>query len=123
VGTSELPSFFSRSSGLPLEHRIDTAEEGAAIVRTRFDALAQGGLVFAVPPPEAEAIPPELIEAHLAHALEAAQQAGISGKAVTPFLLGELVRRTGGATLRTNVALLENNARFAGALAAALTAS
>ncbi len=123
VGTSELPSFYSRSSGLPLEHRVEGATDAARVLRARFDALGQGGLVLAVPPPEPTALPPEEVEAQIATALKVAQTRGVKGKAVTPFLLGELARASGGKTLKANLALLENNARFAGELAVAYAAS
>lgn len=121
VGTGELPSFFSRRSGLPLEHRVDDAQQAASIARLRF-ALHQGGVLFTQPPPEQAALPAAEIEQHLEAALAEASAQGISGKAVTPFLLGQLARRTAGRTLSTNLSLLEHNARFAGALAVALAA-
>ena len=122
VGTSELPSFYSLGSGLPLEHRVDSAEEGAALLQARFDVLGQpGAVVFALPPPVATALPLEEVELHLAEALAQADAQGIRAKAVTPFLLAELSRRTGGRSLRANLALLSHNARFAGRLAAAAT--
>lgn len=119
VGTAELPSFFSRGSGIPLEHQVADAREGAALMRARFEALGQGGMVFALPPPEDTALPRSEVELQLASALRDAEQQGISGKGVTPFLLSELARRTGGKTLRANLALLVHNAAFAGALARA----
>jgi pseudouridine-5'-phosphate glycosidase len=119
VGTEELPSFYSRSSGLPLEHRIDSAEAAARIARARFETLEQGGLLFTVPPPEETALPRNEVELHIASALAEADRQGIRGKAATPFLLSEMARRTGGKSLKANLALLTNNARFAGELAVA----
>jgi len=119
VATSELPSFFSTGSGLALEHRVEDPTAGARLMRARFETLGQGGMVFALPPPEASALPRSEVELQLANALREAEQRGIHGKAVTPFLLGELARRTGGRSLKANLALLEHNAAFAGALAAA----
>jgi len=119
VGSDELPSFFSRGSGICLEHQIAGAEEGARLMRARFDVLGQGGMLFAVPPPEETALPRAEVEQHLAAAMKQADGEGIRGKQVTPFLLGELVKRTGGRTLQANLALLENNARFAAELAVA----
>ncbi len=120
VGTDAFPSFFSRSSGLELEHRVDSPADAAALVHARFETLNQGGMLFTVPPPESSAIPNSEIELHIATALQVAGQQGVHGKAVTPFLLGELVKRTGGKTLRTNIDLLVNNARFAGEMAVVL---
>ncbi|MFL5346643.1 MAG: pseudouridine-5'-phosphate glycosidase [Hyalangium sp.] len=119
IGTNELPSFYSRSSGLPLEHRVDDAATAARIVRARSE-LGQGGLVFTLPPPEEMALPREEVELHIAAALADAERQGIRGKAVTPFLLADMAKRTGGKSLKVNLALLTNNAHFAGELAVAL---
>lgn len=121
VGGHDFPAFFSRTSGLKLEHAVADAKEAAAILHARFDGLGQGGLLLALPPPEATALAPEEIERHLHEALAAAEKAGVRGKDVTPHLLGELARRTEGRTRTANLALLENNARFAGELARALS--
>ncbi|MFY0522203.1 pseudouridine-5'-phosphate glycosidase [Archangium gephyra] len=119
VGTGELPSFYSRSSGLTLEHRVDDPAAAARILRARFDTLGQGGVLFTVPPPEETSLPRADVELHIAAAMAEADRQGIRGKAVTPFLLSEMARRTSGKTLRANLALLTHNARFAGQLAVA----
>lgn len=119
VGTHEFPSFYSRGSGISLEHSVDGAASGAALAFARFERLGQGGMLFALPPPEASALRNSEVELHVAHALKAAAAQGIQGKAVTPFLLGELAQRTSGRSLRANLDLLVNNARFAGELACA----
>jgi pseudouridine-5'-phosphate glycosidase len=93
--------------------------EAGAVVRARGE-LGQGGLVFAVPPPKATALKRAAVDKHLKAALAAAKRKKVAGKAVTPFLLAELVRRTQGKSLRANLALLENNARFAAKLAVAM---
>jgi pseudouridine-5'-phosphate glycosidase len=116
VGTNEFPGFYSRTTGLTLEHRVDSAEEAAAVLKSRR-LLGQGGVVFAVPPPAETAIDVGEVEKHLKDALAAAAAAGIRGKAVTPFLLKQMVERMPGRTLPANLALLENNARFAAELA------
>jgi pseudouridine-5'-phosphate glycosidase len=119
VGTDELPGFYSRETGIALEHSVADATEAAAIIRARRD-LGQGGVVFALPPPKASALKRADVEKHLAAALKAAKTKKIEGKAVTPFLLSELATRTKGQSLKANLALLENNARFAAKLAVAL---
>ncbi|EAU65877.1 indigoidine synthase A family protein [Stigmatella aurantiaca DW4/3-1] len=119
VGTGELPSFYSRESGLPLEHRVEDAAMAARIVQARQE-LGQGGLLFTVPPPEEVALPRTEVELHIASALAEAERQGIRGKAVTPFLLADMAKRTGGKSMKANIALLTNNARFAGELAVAL---
>jgi pseudouridine-5'-phosphate glycosidase len=119
VGTDELPSFYALSSGLALEHRVEDAAQAAALMRARFDALSQGGLVLALPPPAATALPGDEVERWIAAALAAAEAQGVRGKAVTPFLLAHLSRASGGRSLAANLALLEHNAAFAGAVAVA----
>lgn len=119
VGTDELPSFYSRGSGIPLEHRADDVDTAARIARARFESLKQGGVLYTVPPPEETSLPRNEVELHIAATLADADRQGIRGKAVTPFLLSEMAKRTGGKTLNANLALLTNNARFAGQLAVA----
>ncbi|QDE90262.1 pseudouridine-5-phosphate glycosidase [Myxococcus xanthus] len=119
VGTDELPSFYSRGSGIPLEHRADDVDTAARIARARFESLKQGGVLYTVPPPEETSLPRNEVELHIAATLADADRQGIRGKGVTPFLLSEMAKRTGGKTLKANLALLTNNARFAGQLAVA----
>jgi pseudouridine-5'-phosphate glycosidase len=119
VGTSELPGFYTRETGIQLEHRVENAEEGAEIIRARRE-LGQGGVLFVLPPPKASSLKRAEVELHLKAALAAAKKQKIEGKLVTPFLLGEMVKRTKGKALSANLALLENNARFAAQLAVAL---
>lgn len=120
VGTDELPGFFTRSTGLVLEHQVADATEAARRAHVRLVELGQMGMIFAVPPPEHAALPAAEIEAYLEGALRAADRQGVSGKRLTPFLLAWLVERSQGRTLSANLALLENNARFAARLAVAL---
>lgn len=117
VGTDELPGFYSRETGIRLEHRVDSPEEAAAIIRARRD-LGQGGVVFAVPPPLGLARAE--VEKHVKAAMTLAKKERVAGKALTPFLLAELARRTKGKSLEANLALLEHNAAFAGKLAVSL---
>ncbi|MBZ4423125.1 pseudouridine-5'-phosphate glycosidase [Myxococcus sp. RHSTA-1-4] len=119
VGTDELPSFYSRGSGLKLEHRVDDVDTAARIARARFETLGQGGVLYTVPPPEETSLPRNEVELHIASTLADAERQGVRGKDVTPFLLSEMAKRTGGKTLKANLALLTNNARFAGQLAVA----
>lgn len=119
VGTNELPGFYTRETGIELEHRVENATDAAEIIRARRD-LGQGGVVFALPPPKATALKRADVEKHLKAALAAAKKQKVEGKLVTPFLLNEMAKRTKGKSLAANLALLENNAKFAGALAVAL---
>jgi pseudouridine-5'-phosphate glycosidase len=117
--TGEMPGFYTAGTGVPLEHRVEDARAAARVLSIHWESLRrdEGALVF-VPPPEPVA--GDLVEAAVAEALEAARAQGIRGKAVTPFLLEAVARRTSGSSRRANVALLERNARVAGEIAAAL---
>ncbi len=121
VGTTELPGFYTRHTGLRLEHDVSGAKQAARLCKVRFEELGQGGMVFALPPPDETALKLSEIERHMTASLAAAKRKRITGKAVTPFLLAELSARTQGKSLIANLALLENNARFAAKVAVALS--
>lgn len=116
----EFPAFYSRTSGVPLPHRVETPAEAAAVVRAARDLGHDGGLLLAVPVPEESAMPRADVDEAIESGLQQAHAAGVRGAAVTPFILGHLVDATGGSTLDTNVALAVNNAQVAGELASAL---
>ena len=119
--TDELPGFFTRSTGLPLTARADSPEELAKIHRiARSIKRTQATLVVQAPPADV-ALPQDVVDEAVAGALEQARRHGVSGAAVTPFLLAAVERATGGRSLRTNLGLLEENAALAGAIAVALT--
>jgi pseudouridine-5'-phosphate glycosidase len=118
-GTSELPAFYTDSSGVALEHRFEDAGAIAQALRVHWDDLgAASGVIVAVPPPSP--LPRAEIEAALAAALRAATRRKLPGKEVTPFLLAALADATGGRTRAANLDLLENNARVAADIARAL---
>jgi pseudouridine-5'-phosphate glycosidase len=114
--TDTLPLFYSADGGPPLASRVDTAGEAAALARAHW-ALGGGGVVLAQPPPTSYEAEPLIAEA-----LEAAEREGVSGAAVTPFVLGRLHERSDGRTLAVNRDLIVANARLAGELAVALAA-
>lgn len=120
--TSEFPAFYSRTSGLVVEHRVDDPGAAARIMKMQREFGFQQGVVFANPPPEAVAIDERELRELVDRALQSASVAGISGKAVTPYLLDHLVRTSNGRTLETNIALLVGNARVAARIALALRA-
>jgi pseudouridine-5'-phosphate glycosidase len=125
--TNEFPAFYSRESNLPLQHRVDTPDEAARLMCIHWDLgwLGQGttaGMLIANPPPVENALPRAEVEALISGAVASAEAAGIRGKAVTPFLLEQLARNSGGRTLQTNIALLVSNARLAGDIAVAYSA-
>jgi pseudouridylate synthase len=116
-GCDELPAFYSRASGLSVDARVNTPQEVADIFRAQKDLGIKSALLVVVPvPPKAE-IPTEELQPILRTALEDAEWKGITGSALTPFLLSQMAERSGGATLRANIALLENNARVAAEIA------
>jgi pseudouridylate synthase len=118
--TSEMPGFFTRSTGLPLGARADSVED---IVRIHLAARAlgrpQATLVVQPPPAEVE-LPAGTVNEAVVTALGEARRSHIRGAAVTPFLLAAVERATGGRSLRTNLGLLEENAALAGRIAVAL---
>lgn len=120
LSTDEFPAFYRRSSGLRVDRRFETVADLAAAVRTHFELRLGTGVVVANPVPEPDEMPAELYERALGSALAAADAAGVSGRAVTPFLLDAMRRVTGGESVRVNLALLRHNARVAAQLAAAL---
>ena len=113
----ELPAFYYRGSGLPVDARADTPAEVANIFRAQRDLGLDSALLVAVPVPARAEVPAEELQPVLTTALEDAEWNGITGSALTPFLLSQMAERSGGATLRANIALLENNARVASAIA------
>ena len=116
----ELPAFYSRQSGLAIDARAESPDDVGRIFRAQQSLELNSALLVVVPvPPEFE-VPSEELQQVLATALEDADWKGITGAALTPFLLSQMAERSAGATLRANIALLENNARVAAAIARAL---
>ncbi len=115
-----LPFFLARDAGLPLEHRVHTPAEAATLARARAALGIESAVLLCQPVPEELALDGDQVAAAVATCEARAQQAGVTGKAVTPFLLSCLAEVTGGASLRANLALLRANAGLAGQIAAAL---
>jgi pseudouridine-5'-phosphate glycosidase len=120
-GTEDFPAFWTRSSGLKADRRIDTPEEVADFLETQF-TLGLGGVLIGNPIPEADAMDPAYISEMIERALADADAAGISGKATTPYLLKRIFELTDGKSLVSNIALVKNNARVAAEIAVALAA-
>lgn len=116
----EFPAFYSRRSGLPVDTRADSPAEVAALFRAQRALDIDSALLVTVPVPEEFEVPHEQLESVLDQALASAERNGIGGRELTPFLLSQMAERSAGATLRANVALLENNARVAAEIAVAL---
>jgi pseudouridine-5'-phosphate glycosidase len=119
-GTDEFPAFYSRESGLPVDARVDTPEEVASIIRAKWELGLEGGVLVTVPVPEEAELPCELAEQAIERALAAAQEKGLTGKALTPFLLSQIAQLTEGDSVEANVALLKNNAAVAARISGAL---
>jgi len=118
-GTDTLPAFHSRDSALPIDHRVDTPQEAAALARLHW-SLGLAGLLVCNPVPQAAALARQEVEAWIDGAMAQAGQAGIAGKAVTPFLLAKIAEASGGRSLTANKALLADNARVGAEIACAL---
>ncbi|MFF4414114.1 pseudouridine-5'-phosphate glycosidase [Streptosporangium sp. NPDC001559] len=118
--TGEFPGFYLHTSGQPVDWRIETPEQAAEIMRAQ-DALdgPESALIVANPVPVDEQLDPALHDRVLAEALAEARQRGVTGQAITPFLLEYLVKGTDGASLEANLAAVRGNVRLAGRIAAA----
>lgn len=119
-GTDEFPAFYSHSSGVPVDVRVDTPDEVTRVWLAKQKLELIGGLLVAVPVPSEVELAASEAERAIEAALAAADVQGIRGKAVTPFVLAEVARLTGGRSVRANLALLRNNARVAARIAVAL---
>jgi pseudouridylate synthase len=118
--TNELPSFFCRESGLGVDYQLDTPEAIAQFLRTKWAFDLNGGVLIANPVPQAFALNYAEMEATITEAIRDAEAQNIAGKALTPFLLGRIERLTDGGSLKTNIALVKNNAVLASKIAMAL---
>jgi len=116
----DFPAFYTRSAGLPVPHRVETAGEVAAVLANR--SRADTGVLVAVPIPEADALDADELDAVVADALAECAASGIVGAAVTPFVLGRIGAATEGRSVPANLALAENNARVAAEIAVAIAA-
>ncbi|VVT11529.1 pseudouridine-5'-phosphate glycosidase [Hoeflea sp. EC-HK425] len=119
-GQDAMPAFWSRESGLKAPLRLDDPAAIARFEATRRMLGGHGGMLIANPVPVEDEIAASEMNRHIAAALATAKAKSIEGKAVTPFLLGEILNLTDGASLKTNIALVLNNARLAARIAAAL---
>jgi pseudouridine-5'-phosphate glycosidase len=115
-----MPAFYSATSDLDIDERVDSALEVSMIADARRELGLNSAILVTVPVPAEYEIDSAEVEALIEAALSAAETQGVSGKKLTPFLLNELSQKSGGKTLVANVALLENNARVAAEIAVAL---
>lgn len=116
--TEELPAFYTRRSGYKVDYRMDSAEELALALKTKWDLGLEGGLVVANPIPEQYEMDYDTITNAINEAVKEAEEKGIKGKESTPFLLAKVKEITGGNSLEANIELVYNNARVGAQLAA-----
>jgi pseudouridine-5'-phosphate glycosidase len=122
IGQDNFAAFYTPDSGFKADFRLDTPEQQARFLRTKWALGLEGGVVFANPVPADAAMPKAEIDAITQQALAEAAAQGIGGKAVTPFLLARIKELTGGRSLATNIALVRHNAAVGAQLASALAA-
>ncbi len=121
-GTDELPAFYCRESGFGVDYRVDTPEELAAAVKAKRDLGIHGGILVGNPIPKQYEMPKAMADRAIDIAVKKAEENGIKGKQLTPFLLALVKEMTGGMSLDSNIQLVYNNARVAAKTAVALAA-
>jgi pseudouridine-5'-phosphate glycosidase len=119
-GTDEFPAFYSVESGQKAPLRLDTPEDLAAFLKSKWEFGLEGGAVIGNPPEADKALAREAIEGAIDSALIEAQEKGIHGRDVTPFLLARVTQLTEGKSLEANIALVRNNARLGAKIAVAM---
>ncbi len=117
--TDVLPAFYAAKTDLPVDQRVDSATEAAAIIRAADAIGAKHGLLITAPVPTDKELETDIAEEAILQATHEAESSGIAGKDITPFLLSRVSELTNGASMRANIALLINNARVAGQIAQA----
>lgn len=122
MGTDQFPAFFCRNSGFGVDYRADSPKDVAAIIKTTWDLGLKGGLLIGNPVPEEYAQDYDYMEGIITKALEMADEKGVHGKDITPFLLATIKELTGGESFKSNVQLALNNARCAAKIAKELSA-
>ena len=121
--TGDFPAFYTRKSGCAVDYRVESAEEAARIVKAKTALGIENGILVAVPIPEKDELNPVFVNDNIERALRQAEAQEIRGKAITPFLLAELQRTTGGKSVEANKALVFNNSRTAAQIAKAYAAA
>jgi pseudouridine-5'-phosphate glycosidase len=120
--TDDFPGFYVRSTGFKVPYRLDELSEVAGFARAKWDQGLNGGILLTNPVPADAAADDQLIAGAIAEAKRLAEEKGVKGKAVTPFILDQIRRLTEGVSLRANIALAKNNARLGGRIARQLGA-
>ena len=120
-GTDELPAFFTRESGIKVGYRMDTPKEIAESMKAKEDMGLEGGMLVTNPIPEEYSMDMEVIGEAIDKAVKEAEDLGVKGKDITPFLLDKIQKITGGDSLASNIQLVLNNARLASQIAVELS--
>jgi pseudouridine-5'-phosphate glycosidase len=115
--TNDLPAFYTRESGIPLEYRVDKPSEIASICKTKWNLSLEGGVFIANPIPKQYSYPKEEIDKAINQAIDEMNELGISGKKTTPYLLKRIVELTKNRSLETNMQLVYNNCDLAAKIA------
>ncbi len=121
-GQDTFPAFWSRDSAIAAPMRVDTVNEIVSFIRARHSMDIGGGVLIGNPVPAHSEIARNIMEGYIRQAITESEAQGVTGKAVTPWLLGRIVELSDGASLATNQALITNNARLAAQLAVAMAA-
>ncbi len=120
--TGELPAFYTRKSGFNVDWEMENPKEIAQALKAKWDTGIEGGAVIANPVPEKYSLDEKIMKEAIEEALSAQEQAGITGKESTPFLLAKVKELTRGESLVSNIELVLNNAALAAKIAGELTA-
>jgi len=115
--TDTVPAFYARSSGFPVDYRIDTPQEMAMALISKYELGIDGSILITNPVPQEYALDPKDIESTINEAITEMDSRGITGKETTPFLLARIAEQTGGESLETNIKLVLNNAKVAALIA------
>ncbi len=115
--TYELADFYTAHSGLKLEYKIDSPEDGAKIIKAKRENNLKGGILITNPIPEQDAMDKKVIDDSINKAIEEMQKLGIRGKETTPYLLAKISELTGGESLESNIRLVLNNAKVGAQIA------
>ncbi len=115
--TDTVPAFYARSSGFPVDYRIDDTRDAAHALRTKFELGIDGAVLVTNPVPKEHALDPADIDRTIELAITEMNKRGITGKHTTPFLLARIAEETGGESLHANIELVLNNARLAAGIA------
>ena len=122
LGTDEMPGFYTRSAGVPVDIRVETVAEAAYYIQEHWHLGLRGGVLLTVPLSSEDALDPEEVAWAVAQAEAEAKEQDIHGKELTPYILAALARLTGGRSVRANLQLLRQNAQVAAQLAVLLAA-